>query len=308
MGQMQMNVTFAKTFLEVVKVGNLNRAAARLNVTESTVTTRINALENLLGQKLLIRSRAGAELTSAGFKFMRYAEIMSQAWGQAQQELSLSSDFASICNIGCHFDLWTGAGQAWADQLRKNFPNVALSFWSGNAEDIERWLSTGLVDVALMFDATEIGDWQVQHLFEDQLIQVATEQRSLVEWDEGYVYVDHGGEFRHQHAEAFPVARTPVMTISSSGWAIDYLLKWGGSGYLPVRVISDLLEQDKLFQVTDTPVFQRTAYLVSRAKTTDNWSWFQASVDALKAGIAQSVPQTAPRSAGSPGGTASPKG
>lgn len=286
-----MNVTFAQTFLEIVKVGNLNRAAKRLNVTESTVTTRLNALENQLGQKLLIRSRSGAELTSAGFKFLRYAEIMSQAWGQARQELSLSTDYASICNIGCHYDLWDGVGQIWADQLRQSLPDVAISIWAGNVEDIERWLATGLVDVALMFDAAVSGDWQLQSLFDDQLAQVSTEPRSCVEWNNGYIYVDQGREFRRLHAEAFSVTRTPVLTISSSDWAVDYLMNWGGSGYLPVRMVAELLEQKKLFHVTGTPVFERTAYLVSRPGTTENWDWFQASVDALSAEIAETVSQ-----------------
>jgi DNA-binding transcriptional LysR family regulator len=280
-----MNVTFAQTFLEVVKVGNLNRAAARLNVTESTVTTRINALENLLGQKLLIRSRAGAELTSAGFKFLRYAEIMSQAWGQARQELALSKEFKSVCNVGCHFDLWDGSGRIWADQLRENHPEVALSFWAGDVEDIERWLSSGLVDVALMFDAAVSGGWHVQRLFDDRLIQVSSEPRSFVEWDPGYIYVDLGAEFRRLHAEAFSVARTPVITISSSSWAIDYLLKWGGSGYLPARMVQDHLDAGRLFQVQDTPEFTRTAFLVSRADVGEDWPWFQSSIDALRSKI-----------------------
>lgn len=281
-----MNVTFAKTFLEVVRVGNLNRAAKRLNVTESTVTTRINALENQLGQKLLIRSRSGAELTSAGFKFLRYAEIMTQAWGQARQELSLSSDYSGICNVGCHFDMWAGVGQVWADQLRQNSPEIALSFWAGNAEDIERWLSTGLVDVALMFDASVSGDWHVQTLFDDQLVQVSTRRRSTAEWDEDYVYVDQGQEFRRLHAEAFSEAHTPRMTISSSHWAIDYILKWGGSGYLPMRLIPDLLEQEKLFLVEGSPRLSRRAYLVSQKSTTGTWDWFPGAVADLQQTIA----------------------
>ncbi|MCG7493034.1 LysR family transcriptional regulator [Thalassobius sp. Cn5-15] len=285
-----MNVTFAQTFLEVVKVGNLNRASARLNVTESTVTTRINALENLLGQKLLIRSRSGAELTSAGFKFLRYAEIMSQAWGQARQELSLSKEFKSVCNVGCHFDLWEGSGRIWADRLRENHPDVALSFWAGDVEDIERWLSSGLVDVALMFDAAVSGGWHVERLFDDRLIQVATEPRSFVEWDPGYIYVDLGAEFRRLHAEAFSVARTPLITISSSSWAIDYLLKWGGSGYMPARMVQEHLAEERLFQVEGSPEFTRTAYLVSRPDVGEDWPWFRSSITDLKSMLSPADP------------------
>lgn len=280
-----MNIVFAQTFLEVVKSGNLNRAAARLNVTESTVTTRINSLENLLGQKLLHRSRAGAELTSAGFQFMRYAEVMTQAWNQARQSLSLSSNFESVCNVGCQVDLWDKVAKIWADQLRKEYPKVALSLWSGSTDDIENWLSTGLIDVAFMFDAAVSGGLDVIHLFEDRLIQVSTVQRGYVDWDPDYVYVDLGSEFRRLHAEAFPVAKTPVVTISSSDWALDYLLTWGGSAYLPSRLVADRISEGILHRVSETPEFLRSAYLVVRPNAAEQWDWFQPSVVTLKAAI-----------------------
>lgn len=278
-----MNVTFAQTFLEVVKTGNLNRAAARLHVTESTVTTRINALENLLGQKLLVRSRTGAALTSAGFKFLRYAETMTQAWGQAQQELSLSEEFNSLCNIGCDHDLWDQVGSAWADQLRKNTPDVAQSFWAGSVVDIERWLSSGLVDVALMYDAAVSGRWQVTPLFTDRLILVTSDVNGVA--GGGDIYVDLGPEFRRQHAEAFTQARTPIVTLSSSAWAIDYLLRWGGAAYLPARMLCGLLQHGRLFVVKDAPEFSRTAYLVSRPDAAQDWPWFERSVAVLKASL-----------------------
>ncbi|UXX81509.1 LysR family transcriptional regulator [Roseovarius pelagicus] len=280
-----MNVAFAQTFLEVVKVGNLNRAAARLNVTESTVTTRINALENHLGQKLLIRSRSGAELTPAGFKFLRYAEVMTQAWGLARQELSLSQDFKSICNVGCHLDLWDASGCIWVDYLRQHHPEVALSFWLGNVDDIERWLSSGLIDVALMFDSAVSGGYRVRKLFDDRLIQVSTRARSYVDWDPDYIYVDLGGDFRRLHAEAFSVARTPVITISSSNCALNYLLRWGGSAYLPTRMVTNYISDGTLSQVEGTPEFCRTAYAVSRSDIAKDRPWFDPSFDYVSAQI-----------------------
>ncbi len=66
-----MNIGLARTFLEILEAGNLNKAAERLHVTQSTVTMRINALEDLLGQKLLVRSKSGVALTNSGFKFKR---------------------------------------------------------------------------------------------------------------------------------------------------------------------------------------------------------------------------------------------
>ena len=52
-----MNIATLQTFLAVVQTGHLNKAAAQLHVTQSTVTTRLDVLEQTLGQKLLVRSR-----------------------------------------------------------------------------------------------------------------------------------------------------------------------------------------------------------------------------------------------------------
>ncbi len=59
---MDMNLDELRTFLEVVETGSLVTAARRLHVTPSTVTARINGLEEEIGQKLLHRNKSGAEL------------------------------------------------------------------------------------------------------------------------------------------------------------------------------------------------------------------------------------------------------
>jgi hypothetical protein len=61
-----MNIEHMRTFLEVAATANFNRAAERLNVSQSTVSARIRALEQQLDRRLLVRARSGAELTAAG--------------------------------------------------------------------------------------------------------------------------------------------------------------------------------------------------------------------------------------------------
>ena len=84
-----MNLGELQTFLEVIDTGSLAAAAPRLHVTPSTVTARINALEEQLGCRLLHRNKSGAELTSAGFRLQRYAELMTQLWRQARHDVAL---------------------------------------------------------------------------------------------------------------------------------------------------------------------------------------------------------------------------
>lgn len=68
-----MDITLARTFLEIVATRSFQRAAERLHVTQTAVSARVRTLEDLLGRQLFVRNKAGASLTSAGEHFMRYA-------------------------------------------------------------------------------------------------------------------------------------------------------------------------------------------------------------------------------------------
>lgn len=291
-----MNLDELRTFLDVVETGSLVTAARRLNVTPSTVTARINGLEEELGQKLLHRNKSGAELTSPGFKFKRYAEVMVQLWAQARTEVSLPRGFESVCNVGLEFDLWQGVGQAFLDHVREHAPGVALAFWPGEQRMIDRWLEIGLVDIAFCY-APQAGDkFASRVLFDDELVMVSRDPGAEPTPDSSYVYVDHGEAFRRQHAAAFPGDVTSALTIASSDWAVDRLMRRGGSGYLPRRHVAVLLQAGQLHVVGHAPSFTRRVYVVESAQTVKGWPWYTAALAATAdAGISARPTGQAPR-------------
>jgi DNA-binding transcriptional LysR family regulator len=275
-----MNLDELRTFLHVVETGSLVTAARRLNVTPSTVTARINGLEEEIGQKLLHRNKSGTELTSPGFKFKRYAEVMVQLWAQARSEVSLPRGFEGVCNVGLEFDQWQGVGQAFLGHVREHCPGIALAFWPGEQRMIDRWLDIGLVDIAFCY-APQAGEkFASRVLFDDELVLVSRERSAGAVLDAAYVYVDHGDEFRRQHAAAFPGDVTSALTIASADWALDHLLRKGGAGYLPRRHVAAMLADGRLHVVPGAPVFTRRIYLVENAQTAKGWSWYEAAVAA----------------------------
>ena len=54
-----MDIELARTFLEVIDAGSFLGAAARLHVTQSTVSARIRTLEERMGRRLFVRNKAG---------------------------------------------------------------------------------------------------------------------------------------------------------------------------------------------------------------------------------------------------------
>lgn len=276
-----MNVAALETFLAIVETGNLVRAAARLNVTQSTVTARLKGLEDNLGQRLFHRRKSGAELTSSGFKFQRYAQLMTDLWRQARQETSLPAAIEAVCNIGCHIDLWPGLGRRILDEVRGNHPHTALSVWPGEQADLDRWLGTGLVDAALCYTPTVHENQTAHQLREERLILVTTKPRELMRWDRDYVYVDSGEEFRRRHAATYPDSDTPVVTFGCAVWALEYLLEVGGSAYLAERLIGRHIADKRLHLVPKAPVFTRRVYLITNDHAGANWPWLPEVVSRL---------------------------
>ncbi|AMR81897.1 LysR substrate-binding domain-containing protein [Cupriavidus nantongensis] len=60
-------------FVAVSQTQHLGRAAERLGLTQPAVSKTLSELEDLTGTRLLVRQRAGTELTTAGTRFLRHA-------------------------------------------------------------------------------------------------------------------------------------------------------------------------------------------------------------------------------------------
>ena len=270
-----MNQQNLLTFLAIIETRNLNHAAEKLNITQSTVSARLNSLEQELGQALFHRKKSGAELTSAGFKFERYATLMTDLWRQAKQETSLPGEVEVVCNFGCHPELWSGIAKQFFQQIRDSEPNAALSIWQGEQDVLTRWLNTGLIDAAICYSPTLLENWAAKVLYQEKLILASTKKRKLMRWDPAYVYVDYGEEFRRAHATTYPDADTPMTVFNSTQWALDYLINNGGSAYLPKRLIQSYIDDRKLHVVKKAKIFNRNIYLIYDTKVVKNWAWFQ---------------------------------
>jgi DNA-binding transcriptional LysR family regulator len=272
-----MNLDAIKTFLAVVETGNLNIAAEQLNVTQSTVTSRLDVLEERLQKKLLVRSRRGSKLTKAGFKFLRHAELILQSWEQGLKAIRLPQDYSSMFSLGCLSGLWDGGGSVWLAQLRKTSPDLATEAWPGIPAQLTQWLDSGLIDAALSTEPISGTQIDTMVISSDQIVQVATRPRTAMEWDPDYIYVDLGSEFRRQHAQYWTHDHGARMTFGDSRWALQVLLSEGGSAYLPLRITQRYIDSGDLSIVKGSPTFAQELYLCWRGSALDKFPWLNAT-------------------------------
>lgn len=273
--KMAMNIISLKTFLAIVETGSLVRASEKMNVTQSTVTARLRTLEEEVGQALLRRNKSGATLTPAGTKLLRYAGIMVGLWRQARFETGLPAGTDSVCNFGCHIDLWPGYGKRFGHAVTKVEPKMGVSILQGSREELEEWLGSGVVDVILTYEPGLRGNQTIHPLPPEEIVLYTTREGSPIRHDPHYVYVDHGDEFSDRHAAVFSDADTARVTIGSAVWGLEYLLKQGGSAYFSRDSVAAHLNSGALFEVDAAPMFLRKRYLVVNDEATAQWGWIE---------------------------------
>ena len=258
-----MRIEHIRTFLEISDCGNFNRAAENLNVTQSTVSARVKAMEDRFGRSLFTRGHSGVVLTSAGQHFRQYALNIQRLWQQAQQRISLPENFSHGIGLGSQVSLWDSLILRWIPWMRHNANDVAIHVEADYSPSLMRQLADGLLDIGVMYNPRQIPGLIVEDLLEETLVLVATDHRQVSEgWVEDYVFVDWGPAYRQRHGEAFPDMDTPAVSVGLGSLGLEYILQNGGSGYFPVRVVQPHIDQDKLFPVEGAPEMQRPAFVV----------------------------------------------
>ncbi len=265
-----MNLDQIKTFLELSKTGNFNRTAEALNITQSTVSARIKALEQVVGHALLIRSHSGCRLTAAGQQFLSYANNIQTLWQKSLQTVTLRPEFRGVLSVGAQVSLWDSLVLDWMAWMRNQAPDVALNIQTDYSSAQMSKLSEGLLDIGVMYQPRHISGLIIEKLLEEKLVLVSTWQREMTSgWIEDYVFVDWGDVYLNAHAEAFPNMETASITVGLGALGLQYILKYGGSGYFPLRVVQGLLQDKELFRLEGAPVLTRPAYLVYNAEPVD---------------------------------------
>jgi DNA-binding transcriptional LysR family regulator len=262
-----MDTELARTFLAVVATGSFVGASQRLHVTQSTVSVRIQRLEQALGAELFVRSKGGATvLTPAGRQFERHATTLTRTVEQARRDLGTVRGFDAALTVGGRIGLWEDLLLQWLPVYTRLAPRVAVRALVGFEDDLMQGLIEGRTDIGVMYTPQARPGLTIELLMEERLVMVSTRAAPAREPDDDYVYVDWGTEFYTQHLRAFPNFAGSALSVNVGRLGLDKLRAAGGSGYFPTRMIHDDERAGRLTRVPDAPEFRLPAYLCFPAK------------------------------------------
>ena len=256
-----MDIDQARTFLAIAAHGSFLEAARHLHLTQSTVSARIQRLEEELGVRLFVRNRAGATLTTGGRRYAEYAKRLVLTAEQARHHVGLPSRYRATLRIGGRVALWDGLLPAWVRWIREQAKDVAIRGEIGFEEDLMRGLIEGTLDVGLMYSPNHSPGLIVEHLFDETLMLVSSRPGDAQPGDD-YIYVEWGPAFDIQHTLSYPDLEPPPQVVSIGWLGVQLMLTNGGACYLPARMAEPLIAAGRLYAVAGAPRYPHPTYMV----------------------------------------------
>lgn len=169
-----------RTFLAVVRAGNLSKAARALNASQPTVSLQLRALQRSLGAALIERPDNGFRLTPAGEKLRRYAEETLGGLQALHQEIAaLNGTLSGPLAVGLTFILSGHVLPPALARFRARFPAVDLKVHVDLPEALFAGLLGNTVDVACYLRVRTPPPLTVEPVGSEEFVLIAAPEHPL---------------------------------------------------------------------------------------------------------------------------------
>ena len=135
-------------FLAVAELGSFSKAAARVSVTQPTLSVGIAKLESEVGARLFERTTRRVSLTPAGSKFLQHARRITQEYEAALRDVSETPQMKRL-RAGVLSTIPARDLERVVAQHAKASGGEALEILDSTERDIANRLSDGRLDVAI---------------------------------------------------------------------------------------------------------------------------------------------------------------
>jgi LysR family transcriptional regulator, hydrogen peroxide-inducible genes activator len=158
-------------FVAVARSGNFSRAADECSVAQPSLSQQILKLEDEVGERLFERTRRRAILTSAGTLFLPHALNVLEAAERGRQEIrDMGGQVRGKILLGA---LPTIAPYFLPETIRlfrEKYPGTELILHEQTTDQLVRNLEENEIDLAVISDAANNADVQIEPLFSEELL------------------------------------------------------------------------------------------------------------------------------------------
>jgi DNA-binding transcriptional LysR family regulator len=145
----RLNLRFVEAYYWVVTLKSVTRAAEKLHLTQSAMSSRIAALEQELGTLLLDRRDKQFRVTIAGQRFFGHAERLLALQRDIKAELGTSAAEPVLLRLGAFESALHSWLMAWVAQLHATQTGMAMELTVETSPVLIDQLARGTIDLAI---------------------------------------------------------------------------------------------------------------------------------------------------------------
>ena len=159
-------------FVQVSAHNSFSRAAEVLQLTQPSITARIQSLEREVGEELFERGGRGVRLTDAGLVFLPFAQRILQTLAEGRDTIDeVRNVEAGHLYVGSALTISTYVLPRILHAFRGRYGGVDVSIRTGRSEQVLAMLQADEVQVGLVRSLSH-PEVETVHLYEDEIVLI----------------------------------------------------------------------------------------------------------------------------------------
>jgi len=179
---MRFDLVDLKLFRDVVEAGTITRGAERSALALAAASTRLKAMEDVVGAPLLLRSRQGVSLTAAGATLLKHARLILSQSARLREELGVYAGGAAahvrlLANTNASTEFLP---EALSDFLARH-PRVTVDLEERLSDEIVALIADGVGDIGIVAGTVDMGRLQTFPFRSDRFVVVTGAGHALAD-------------------------------------------------------------------------------------------------------------------------------
>ena len=259
-----MNLQQIETFVCVAETGSFSKAAMLLDIAQPALSRQVRALEAELRETLLIRTGRGVTLTDAGRRLLEHGHAIMQRVTLAKEDLSSHRDEpVGRIVVGLPPSLARRLTLSLIDTFDREMPKAKLAVSEGFSVNIAEWLTTGRMDLGLVYTPEPQPHIEVMPVEQEPLYLVGPVQRMPDMPQRGQIF----RKLMEAQATLSQVKLNVVWEVSSVPAILDLVRSgYGFATLTPSALSQDAMDEQLAIVPIVEPHIMSTLCLVQSAK------------------------------------------
>ncbi len=287
---------YYRIFYFVATCKSFTKAAEVLHNSQPNITRYMNNLESELNCRLFIRGNHGVTLTQTGEHLLKHVRLAYDQISLAEKEIMREQELESgLLNIGATETALRLMVLPALGEFKERYPNIRTHILSESTPKVLRQLSEHYIDFAVVtspahiskpFQSTELGTVQSILLCGPHYRELAKERHHMADlMDYPFISLGTGTGTYENYAHfimdlGFPF--TPAVEASTTEQIIPMLENNLGIGFMPEKLVHNILADGRLFQIELYEEIPKRKILLVQDSSTEPSIASQKMIESLK--------------------------